>query len=99
MVRRFVCSRAVLLAAVFFAVAWRVSAQPLIDPQRVEFDPSTDHNAVSGTGTPLLDSYRLDIYVAGQSTIFESANLGKPNPEADGKIRVFFLPLLPIPLV
>src|SRR5262245_43481323 len=99
MVRRLVCWRAVLLAALFLSAASSVFAQPLIDPQRVEFDPSSDHNAVSGSGTPVLSSYRLDIYVAGQSTIFESANLGKPTPEADGKIRVFFLPLLPIPLV
>jgi hypothetical protein len=71
-------------------------AQPLMDPQRVEFDPSADHD---DTGSARLDSYRLDVYVAGHPAIIGSANLGKPVPEADGKIRVAFLPLLPAPLI
>jgi hypothetical protein len=100
MVARFLCSRAALVAAALILAGVSTAfAQPLIDPQRVEFDPSPDHNAVNEIGTALLNSYRLDIYIAGQSAIYMSANLGKPTPEGDGKIRVAFLPLLPAPLV
>src|SRR5262245_664131 len=98
MVRRLMCSRAVVVAALLLAGASRAFAQPLVDPQRAEFTPSPDHSVMSG-GTPLLDSYRLEVYVTGQTTIFATANLGKPAPEADGKIRVAFLPLLSAPLV
>ncbi|HET7620079.1 MAG TPA: BACON domain-containing protein, partial [Vicinamibacterales bacterium] len=72
-------------------------AQAVIDPQRAEFTPSTDHNTVVD-GVAVVDGYRLDIYVSGSSTTVERVELGKPSPESDGQIRVNFLSLLSTPL-
>ena len=90
-----------LIASLFLllTMAPAVSAQSILDPTRIEFTPSGSQNALDvRTGTPLIQSYALDIYVAGSATVVQRVNLGNPAPDLDGMIRVDFLPLLTTPL-
>src|SRR6476659_5737086 len=64
----------------------------------IEFAPSADHTVVASDGTPLLSQYSVSVYLAGQSTAIQTLNLGKPSPDADGKIRVEFLSKLTVSL-
>src|SRR5512147_883675 len=75
-----------------------VYGQSITDAGRAEFAPSPDHSALSTSGTPLVQGYSLQIFVAGQAAVVQEVNLGKPNPDTDGLIRVNFLPLLTTPL-
>lgn len=91
----------VVLGAVLAALllsASRVHAQSIVDARRVEFSPSPDHNTVSGGGGAMVERYVIDIYIAGVDSPIATANLGKPTPDPDGKIRVDFVSLLPIAL-
>jgi Putative binding domain, N-terminal/Viral BACON domain len=63
-------------------------AQTVVDPNTAEFSPSTDHNAVLSDGTPVVQSYQLELYLIGATSPFRVASLGKPAPQTDGKIRV-----------
>jgi len=92
--REFVRSRVVFVALAMLVSAARVSAQSIVDPQRAEFTPSADHSATTTEGVPLVQSYSLSIYQAGSTEALQTVNLGKPAPEADGKVRVAFLNLL-----
>lgn len=96
-VENFVTCALVLFIAVF-AAAPPTEAQPLVDPRRTEFTPSADHNATDTSGTALVDNYTLQVFIAGTSTVVQTVNLGKPNPDPDGLIRVDFVALLPSPL-
>lgn len=69
-----------------------------LDPQTIEFDPSPDHNAVATDGTPLVQSYRFNVYEKGNATALRTASLGKPSPQPDGKIRYPLLTALGSPL-
>ena len=82
------------LVAVFVAVAAltaapQVAAQTVVNPRTAEFNPSPDHNNPS-----LVARYELEFYFQGASQPFQTANLGKPAPQADGKIRVDLLTVL-----
>src|SRR5262245_30664100 len=91
--------RGLLACIMVLAIAPVVAAQSIVDARRVEFTPSPDHSAVDPTsGVALVTNYAMDIYVAGGTTVVQSANLGKPTPETDGKIRVDFVALLATPL-
>jgi hypothetical protein len=72
------------------AFAATLQAQVLSDPRIAEFDPSPDHWAVLGTGQPAVLKYELDLYVVGASAPFGTLDMGKPSPDADGKIRYDF---------
>ena len=76
---------AILLASVVTARAQAVS-----DPRIAEFDPSPDHWQVLESGQPAVVRYELGVYVIGTSAPFATADVGKPSPEADGKIRYDF---------
>ena len=99
---RFAKSKSIGRALVSFAFVLlfggALHAQTITDPRRVEFSPSPDHNAVDSSGTPLVSSYTLLIYVSGASTPTQTVSLGKPAPESDGMIRVDFVSLLTTPL-
>lgn len=73
-------------------------AQNIFDAQRVEFTPSSDNNTNGTDGTPLVTKYTLTVYLAGGSTAFATADLGKPTPDPDGFMRVNFSTLLTTPL-
>jgi hypothetical protein len=86
-----------LLAGLLLAAA-PAYGQSIVDARRVEFTPSPDHNAVNQSGTPLIDHYSIDVYLAGAQWPVASAILGKPAPDPDGFIRVDFVALLPVAL-
>jgi hypothetical protein len=82
----------ILLVAGSVAV---LSAQAVLDPRFVEFNASIDHSSVGQSGAPIVDRYWLSIYPAGSSVAAATVDIGKPNPDGNGIIRVDFLPLLP----
>jgi hypothetical protein len=87
--------RGTIALSAFLSIAPVVTAQTITDARRVEFTPSADHSAVDpSTGVQLVTNYTLDVYVAGDTTSLQTANLGKPIPDADGMIRVDFVALL-----
>ena len=65
-----------------------VNAQT-VSPQTVEFDPSPDHNASAG-GVAIVERYELRFYAVAGSQPLHVIDLGKPTPEADGRIRFNF---------
>ncbi len=69
-------------------------AQTVLNPRTVEFDPSADHAALTADGQPVVQRYELQVFLAGASQPMTTANLAKPNPQADGKIRLDFSALL-----
>jgi len=97
--------RCLLIAAASVAIVGTtggVLAQTVTDPTTVEFDPSPDHWSVDSNGQPTVDHYALTIFAAGSTTPYEVAGLGKPTPDADGKIRVSLSSVLstwPLPLL
>ena len=81
----------VLLIATFtLAFADTLQAQVLSDPRLAEFDPSPDHWAVLDSGDPAVVRYELGVYPVGVSTPVGTVDMGKPSPQADGKIRFDF---------
>ena len=72
------------------ACAAAVSAQVVSDPRVAEFDPSPDHWDVLASGQPAVARYELEMYMVGASAPFTTMNMGKPSPDADGKIRYDF---------
>jgi Viral BACON domain/Putative binding domain, N-terminal len=85
----------VTLTAVLFLGASRIAtAQVVIDPDVVEFNPSPDHLALNKQGAAVVDQYELWFYLPGAAKPFQVVGLDKPDPGTDGKIRVWFRPLL-----
>jgi hypothetical protein len=68
----------------------QTSDPPVTNPRLVEFDPSPDHNATVPGGQPAVERYDFEIYLVGASAPFHTVSLGKPAPQADGKIRYDF---------
>ena len=85
-------ARAARLAFAFacLALAWPTpaSGQSAIDSRTVEFIPSPDHWATSPDGSAIVALYRLELYVIGASEPYQMVDIGKPRPDADGRIRV-----------
>jgi hypothetical protein len=79
-----------LVAAFILSSAATLPAQVLSNPRIAEFDPSPDHFAVLDDGNPAVMGYELDVYLRGASAPFATVNMGKPSPDADGKIRYDF---------
>ena len=74
--------------------AW---AQPVVDPNFLEFTASADHHATND-GAQMVSQYHLLLYSAGSSTPARTVNLGKPVPDAAGIIRLSLRSLLdPLP--
>ena len=90
---------ALRLAAVMWMVACgTASAQTVLNPTMVEFEPSPDHAATSEDGQPIVESYSLRLFTSGATAPFQTVALGKPTPGTDGLIRVGFISLLtPMP--
>jgi hypothetical protein len=87
-----------LLAGLVVGCASSALGQPVVDPRIAEFNPSPDHSAVED-GVPIVSRYELEITVAGSTTpLIRVLQLGKPNPDTDGVIRVNIETLLTPPL-
>ena len=81
----------VLLGITFtLTFAATLHAQVLSNPRVAEFDPSPDHWTVLESGQPAVLRYDLEVFVLGASTPFGTVEIGKPSPDADGKIRYDF---------
>ncbi len=91
-------SRCAIVLTALLASASAAGAQTVTDARRVEFTPSAEHNAVDGSGVPLLTRYSLQVFAAGGATPLQTIDLGKPAPGSDGMIRLDFVSLLPTPL-
>ena len=90
-VRRTRSSSAALLGiALMLAVTAAANAQVVSDPRVAEFDPSPDHWQTLESGEPAVLRYELSVYVVGESAPFTTVDMGKPDPEADGKVRYDF---------
>ena len=81
-----------LIAGSLASVPSPLTAQT-VSPQIVEFDPSSDHNA-SVNGVAVVSEYELRFFAVGSTQQLHVIELGKPNPESDGKIRFNFAALL-----
>ena len=91
--------RGVFVLALVLAATSTTSAQSIVDARRVEFTPSSDHNASDpATGVAIVQSYSLQVFLAGGRTAQQTVSLGKPAPGSDGMIRVDFVALLTTPL-
>ncbi len=86
-----------VLAALLFAPA--AGAQSIIDARRVEFIPSAEHALLDASGAPLLQRYTLGVFVVGAALPLATADLGKPDPDTDGLIRLDFVSRLSAPLL
>src|SRR5262245_29613069 len=86
------------IALAFLLVSALAGAQTVINPTAGEFVPSTDHSALAADGTPLVTSYTLTVFVAGQTTPVRTVSLGKPTPDPDGLIRFSLTTVLTTPL-
>ncbi|MDQ3347469.1 MAG: hypothetical protein M3545_05830 [Acidobacteriota bacterium] len=92
-------ARLAFLALAFtLAFGHAASAQSIVDARRLEFTPSSDHTTVGADGVPLVQSYSLDVFVAGSTQASQTVSLGKPAPASDGMIRLDFVSLLTTPL-
>ena len=74
-----------------------LAAQTLVNPTKVEFNPSGDHDVLLD-GTPMVERYEMEIFVQGATQPTRTVNLGKPSPGGDGKILINFVNLLSEPL-
>jgi hypothetical protein len=91
------CRTTIVLVALL-ASASAAGAQTVTDARRVEFTPSTEHNAIDDNGVPVLTRYSLQVFLAGGASPLQTVDLGKPAPQTDGLIRLDFVSLLPTPL-
>src|SRR6266513_646356 len=88
----------VAVFALLLAIAPTIAAQSITDARRIEFTPSPNHNTIDPTTSlALVNNYTVDVFLAGGNVVQQTANLGKPTPDADGMIRVDFVSLLPSP--
>lgn len=55
------------------------SAQTVLNPTKVEFAPSADHDIVIG-GTAIVERYEVRHFIVGASSPVQVENLGKPAP-------------------
>lgn len=76
--------------ALALSMASTAGAQAVSNPRIAEFDPSADHWTDLGGGGPAVLRYELGVYMVGASAPFTTLDMGKPSPEADGKIRYDF---------
>jgi hypothetical protein len=75
-------SVSVSACAAFALSSVAASAQATLNPTQAQFSPSADHNNTMPDGTPIVSSYRLDLFLQGASAPFQSNSLGKPTPDS-----------------
>lgn len=65
------------------------AAQTVLNPTTVEFKASTLHSATRLDGSAVVTSYQFDaVGMAGSGALAISVGLGKPTPDAQGRISV-----------
>lgn len=94
--RRF--SQALVLAALALWPAL-VSAQPVMNPTKIDFTVAADHAAKSADGvTNVVDRYVFRITEVGAAAPMSEVDLGKPTPDAAGLIIATPTVLLGLPV-
>src|SRR5687767_3427613 len=89
---------AVAAGLVTIGAAAAVSAQPVVDPNFLEFTASVDHDA-RDDGSEVITRYELRLYAAGATTAARTVDLGKPAPGTSGTIRLALASVLsPLPV-
>ena len=78
----------VTLTALLGVCPLHAAAQATTNPTRAQFDASADHSATDGSGTPLVQSYEIGLYILGASQPFQTVSIGKPTPDGTGTITV-----------
>jgi hypothetical protein len=71
----------------------------LVDARHIEFTASPDHDTVDKHGHALLDRYALEIFLKDGRFPVQIADLGKPEADGEGTIRVDFVSRLRMPLM
>jgi len=74
--------RRLLFIALVFALlgfAAPALAQTVVNPQKVEFDASADHNTII-EGQAFVAKYELRVSIQGSATVLVKQDLGKPAP-------------------
>ena len=84
--------RTLVGAAVILSLALAAGAfaQVVNDPRIAEFDPSPDHWQTLDSGQSAVARYEFGVYLVGAAAPFMTVDLGKPYPDADGRIRYDF---------
>ena len=78
-----------LIALTGFLGLWPSNAAAqTTNPTRALFDASADHNSTDSSGTSLVQSYEIGLYMVGASQPFQRVSIGKPNPDGTGTITV-----------
>jgi hypothetical protein len=77
----------VLVGLLFLGLPRAATAQPLLDPNFVEFTASPDHDLLDD-GRAIVQGYELRLYLAGASSPSRTGSIGKPAPDGTGTIRV-----------
>jgi len=75
-----------VLVVVGLSAPLEVSAQSVVNPTAVEFEPSADH-AATFLGQPIVSRYELRWFFIGATEPVTTVDLAKPTPQ-NGKIRV-----------
>ena len=77
-----------LLLNLLFLFPRPALAQPVLDPNFLEFTASADHNGLDPNGAPLVQRYDFLLYALGSPTPTLAIGLGKPTPDANRPIRI-----------
>lgn len=87
-----------IMSIVLLCLASIAGAQPVLNPARVVFEPSADHDVIEiVTGRPLVEKYVLGIIADGANAPMTSVDLGKPSPSG-GEISAAVDVLLGLPV-
>ena len=87
-----------LLFSLVFVFSRPALAQPVLDPNFLEFTASADHDGVGTNGAPLVQRYDFLLYALGSPTPVLVVGLGKPAPDAARTIRIALSAILsPLP--
>ena len=78
----------VTLTALLSVCPSPAAAQTTTNPTSAQFDASADHSATDGSGTPLVGSYEIGLYILGAQQPFQTVSIGKPTPDGTGTITV-----------
>src|ERR1044072_3643567 len=70
-----------------FGLLPRQTYAQTVNPTQAVFEQSPDHNATAN-GTPVVQSYELEVYLVAASAPFQTNSLGKPTPNGAGIITV-----------
>ena len=72
------------LTLAFCLIASTLFAQGVaVNPTKVEFVPSADHDALSIDGSAMVVSYELRMFIESTDALISTTSLGKPVPVAN----------------